>query len=326
MALGGRHEGAAVVSGRVECSGASDLVGSGRASRFATDSSRKKFKGRSAGVVVKRPYVTARRLEQIRGRLSDRQMAVLEDVGLLRLVSGTQLARLHYGVSESDRRLARLDLASLVAERVLVRTERRVGGVRAGSAGFVYGLDVAGQRLLRPEGRRWWTPPTPGDMFTSHTLAVSELYARLREAERDGGFLLSIFDTEPACWRRFVGGGGAAVVLKPDAYVVTATDGYEDHVFVEVDLATETRPRLLSKARRYIDYYRSGREQARGGVFPQVLWLVPDRRRAELVVDALSRLDADYWVLFQVGTLAEAVAAVLGQGDDLSNGGMEVEL
>jgi len=217
---------------------------------------------------MKRPYLTARRVAAIGEQLSDRDEALLQDVGRLRLVSGDQLARLHYGTSASSRRLARLDLKRLVAMRVLARTERRIGGVRAGSAGFVYGLDVAGQRLLWPERRRRWAITTPGEMFGRHTLAVSEVYVRLRTAERSGGFTLSVFDTEPACWRRYVGPGGAAVVLKPDAHVVTASAGYEDHVFVEVDLATETRPRLLTKARRYVDYYRSGREQARFGVFP----------------------------------------------------------
>lgn len=280
--------------------------------RFATDSSKQKCEAHSVGVLVKRAYITAARLEQIRQRLTARQLGVLEDVGRLRLVSGRQLTELHYGSTESDRRLARRELSGLVDARVLLRDERRVGGVRAGSAGFIYGLDVAGQRLLAPAGRRWWPSPNTGELFARHTLVVSQLYLDLRTAERAGGFELVRFEAEPACWRSFTGSGGSRVVLKPDAYIMTTTDKFEDHLFVELDLGSETRPRLVDKARRYVDYFQTGTEQERHGVFPQTVWLVPSARRAELVTDALSRLDPGSWLLFSVTTIERAVTELAG--------------
>lgn len=259
---------------------------------------------------MKRPYLTTKRLGALDDILSERDRHVLHDVRRLRLLTGAQLARLHFGGSESARRLARQSLARLVALRVLMRLGRRIGGVRAGSAGFVYGLDVAGQRLTQPDRRRWWPPNPPGEVFLRHTLAVGQIYVELVTASRVGGFEVRRFDAEPICWRSFFGPGGGHVVLKPDAYVVTAAGGFEDHVFVEVDLATETTVRIGRKAKRYIDYYRSGREEARIGVFPQVVWLVPGEKRREQIVEALGRLEADYWHLFAVHTLDRSVEAI----------------
>jgi len=53
---------------------------------------------------------------------------------------------------------------------------------------------------------------------------------------------------------------------------------------------------------------------------------VPDEQRAELVVDALSHLDAADWALFQVATLSEAVPALLGPAEDTSGTAQEAEL
>lgn len=270
---------------------------------------------------MKRPYLTAKRLAVLEAGLSMRDRALLEDVARLRLMAGGQLAGLHFGGTESARRLARRELARLVEARLLVRLGRRIGGVRAGSAGFVYGLDVAGQRLVRPDQRRWWPVTTPGEPFLRHVLAVAEVYVALRLTERTGGFEIARFDAEPACWRSFYGLGGERLSLKPDAYVVTAAGGFEDHLFIEVDLATESGPRLLDKARRYVSYFHSGREQARSGVFPQVLWLVPNQARLTQLVDVLGRLDANDWQLFAVDRLDQAVSVVTG--DEGADSGSE---
>ncbi|MFN8103916.1 MAG: replication-relaxation family protein [Acidimicrobiia bacterium] len=261
---------------------------------------------------MKRPYLTAKRLAVLEAGMSARDRALLADVARLRLMTGGQIARLHFGVSESARRLARRELARLVEARLLVRLGRRIGGVRAGSAGYVYGLDVAGQRLARPGQRRWWPVTTPGEPFLRHVLAVAGVYVELRLAEQTGGFEVVAFEAEPACWRPYYGPGSERLTLKPDVYVVTVSLGYEDHVFIEVDLATESGPRLAAKARLYIAYFRSGTEQARSGLFPQVLWLVPDQARLSQLVDVLGRLDAAFWRLFAVATLDGAVNAITG--------------
>jgi hypothetical protein len=59
---------------------------------------------------------------------------------------------------------------------LISRLDRVVGGRRSGSAGFVYALDVAGQRTLeRVTASPVRRPTTPGAPFVRHVLAVSEI-------------------------------------------------------------------------------------------------------------------------------------------------------
>lgn len=266
---------------------------------------------------MKRPYVTAARLEAIGSSLSGRDWLIVDDINRLRLISGQQIQRLHYGTSSSDAAVCRRQLGRLVGKRVLVRFRRHVAGA-VGPGWSVYALDVGGRRLIEPDRKRWWPTPNPSNPFIDHTLAIAEVYVQLRCAERAGGFELTAFDSEPSCWRRFHGPGGARLTLKPDAFAVTESGGYEDHVFVEVDLGTETTSRIVTKAKTYVGYYRSGREQHHSGLFPQVLWLVPDSPRLELLSSTLGRLPAEYWRLFQVRLLADAVDAITATDDDLA--------
>jgi protein involved in plasmid replication-relaxation len=259
-----------------------------------------------------RTYLTSRRLESLCSALRDRQWALLGDVARLRVMSGGQLQRLHYQPTESGARLARLDLAHLTHTRALARLGRRIGGRRAGSKGYVYSLDVAGQRLTDPERRRYRRPWTPDDRHLRHALAVSELYVELREAEATGRFELVTFEAEPACWRRFFGPGGAPATLKPDAFVVVRDERYEDRSFLEVDCATEAGPRITDKAAAYVRYWESGREQTESAIFPRVLWVAPDEQRAEQLAVALRRLPAEHWRLFNVSPASGAVAAIYG--------------
>ncbi|MFL6139624.1 MAG: replication-relaxation family protein [Frankiaceae bacterium] len=254
-------------------------------------------------------YLTPRRMSEIERSLSDRDRAVLATLVRVRLATGDQLARLHgTGVS---RRQARQVLASLTERRLLARLPRLVGGVRAGSAGYVYGLDIAGHHLTRAGGVRPHRPWQPGPAFLAHTLAVTELYVRLRAAERDGLVRLSEFVTEPACWQAFPGPGGGRVVLKPDAQLVLQLGGYEDRWFVEVDRATEATTRLTRACDRYRAYWASGLEQACHGVFPRVLWLVPDERRHAQLVDVLGHQPAEAWPLFTAALYDDAVPRLL---------------
>jgi len=270
-----------------------------------------------AGVANRRTYVTATRLAVLRQQLKPRQWALLSDVGRLNLASGEQLRRLHYADSLSGQRLARLDLKDLVDKRVLTRLGRTIGGRRAGSEGWTFALGVAGQRLLRPDQRRHREPWTPDTSHLRHALAVSELYVQLRTLETGGQTQLEMFDTEPRCWRFFRGPGGSPVTLKPDAFVVSGNDDYLDSWFVELDRGTESRTRILAKAKLYWRYFQSGREQSGTGVFPSVVFTVlTDQRRAQLV-DTLKRLETDQRQLFQVVTADRAAVAMTS--DELLN-------
>lgn len=263
----------------------------------------------------RRSYVTAARVRATEARLSPRHRAVVEDIARLRVLSGDQASRLHYGEAESDRRLARQDLARLVDWRVLVRLERRIGGVRAGSKGFVYGLDVVGQRISYSARQRYRAPWTPDAPFLAHAVAVAELYVQLRQHSGNQGFELLGFQAEPTCWRSFSGPGGRRLVLKPDAFLTSLSGDFEDRYFIEVDRNTESLPRITEKARLYASYWQSGQEQEAHGVFPQVLWIAPTQERRDRIVEALARLEPEHWQLFAT-TTAEEAAALIWAGTD----------
>jgi hypothetical protein len=155
------------------------------------------------------------------------------------------------------------------------RLDRVVGGINGGSSGFTFGLSAAGQRLTTREGpaggkrlRRPWEP-APG--FVDHVLGVSEVYVQLRERERAGELEIVDFEAEPRCWRSWYDPSGTPMILKPDAYVVLGIGDYEVSRFVEVDRSTESGTVLRRKALVYANYWRSGIEQERRGVFPRTL-------------------------------------------------------
>jgi hypothetical protein len=268
-------------------------------------------------------YLTAGRLRELEVVLTDRDVAVLQRVAELRFVSGDQLTRLCFVGSsdaEANARAARRALLRLVKLTVLARLPRSVGGVRAGSAGFVYHLGIAGQRLATGYG---WQPErrarrslTPGSLFLRHTLAVAELHTRLTEGDRAGRFELLTLDNEPACWRQWDGLAGQGAVLKPDSFVRLGLGPYEDNYFIEVDRGTEGSRALDRQVGAYVAYYQSGREQTDYGVFPKVLWMVPDRTRSAALGDVIAGLSSDERALFTVALFADAVDAMSGGGTD----------
>jgi hypothetical protein len=244
-------------------------------------------------------------------------------VATMRLMTHAQLGRLidldaNASPASSARATRRL-LARLTGLRVLARLERRIGGARSGSAGYVYYLGPVGQRLMA-----YWSGsglvrgrfrPEPGGRYVRHRLAVSGLYVELRAAAHEGSLDLLDFQAEPACWRRSVDGFGGATILKPDACVRIGLGAYEDSFFIEVDLGTESRSVIARKLRVYRDYFQSGSEQTKHGVFPRVLLLANNQARRDLLVGLATRLPAEDWAIFTVTTLDRALSAVTGQID-----------
>jgi hypothetical protein len=250
--------------------------------------------------------------------LSERDVAILESLRTHRLLTTAHLRRLHFAVGH-----ATVAAASGAALRVLVRLEshhlvsrldRRIGGVRAGSSGIVWQLGSTGDRLLRTmhgqKRRRRYVEPSPA--FTAHTVAVADLAVRLHELQDRGAVELVRVETEPSCWRSFVGPHGASEWLKPDLYVVTASGDYEDHWFFEADLATEHPPVVVRKAKVYQRYAASGAHQARHGLFPASVWVVPDTARQSAVRAALAADGALQPKLFRVVTTDEFTGLVTG--------------
>lgn len=249
--------------------------------------------------------MSARRLAQIRQDLSDRDHDVLLVVQQLRLISGGQLERLFWSGDDAAKRAARRGLLRLVKWRVLDRLPRKLGGMRAGSDAFIYRLGPVGHRLLVLDGfagKR--IGDAPSERRLVHLLAISECVVRLKEAERTGAVEVIELQTEPACWRPFIGPMGTSQVAKPDLFLrLGAGTALEDRWMVEVDQNTEHAGALKRKLERYDQHFASGREQDQHGVYPRIIWAVPDTKRA----DQLHRL------IERQGNLAQRLHTVTTQ-------------
>jgi hypothetical protein len=261
--------------------------------------------------------LSPRQLALISHQLTERDWEVLRTVSRLRVMSGAQLQRLFWaeGSPQTSARLARRGLARLAHLDVLEPLARRVGGERGGSASTTFAVGRVGQYLLGAgeSSKRVRRPHTPGARHLAHTLAVAQLYVDLVESQRWGLTELASFEPEPGCWRPYLAALGARLVLKPDAYLRLACGDYEFSWFIEADMATEAQTTIAGKARRYHDYYRSGTEQAERGVFPRVLWIVPDPAHAERIGDTLRELPPEAQRLFAITTAAEASAFLAGE-------------
>jgi hypothetical protein len=51
-------------------------------------------------------------------------------------------------------------------------------------------------------------------------------------------------------------------------------------------------------------------EQARFDVFPRVLWVVPDQRRYDALIEVFGRLPVEVWPLFTVALAGDAVTRI----------------
>lgn len=222
--------------------------------------------------------------EQLGGSLGtgmgSRDRLLLDVVADLRLVTGNQLARLAFGgptATSTHPRLARRTMQRLTDQGLLLRLQRRVGGIYGGSSSHIYAISPKGRAAIgRPLSRGRVREPSLA--FLGHHLGIAEVYTRLQEALLRGELEDLHLETEPACWRPLVDGSGG--VLKPDLYVVASTADSDLLAFVEVDYATEHAAAMRRKLDLYRAHYDTGVEQQAEGVFPEVLWVPPDAERA----------------------------------------------
>lgn len=244
-----------------------------------------------------------RDLDELRGWLSDRDMAVLQSVSDHQFLTVRQIEALHFGdhAPTSGGRIARRTMAKLRDYRALGTLERRIGGIRAGSAGLIHYLDSVGDQLLHGRSGRSARRRKiePSSRFVDHRLAVADAHVALVDADRQRTLELVSCAVEPAAWRRYIALGGARLILKTDLAADTAVPPGSEYVhgwFIEIDLGHEGIQTLLKKCRDYEDYRRSGVEQERTGGFPVVIWSMAhtDETKAERRRIALrTAIDAD---------------------------------
>jgi hypothetical protein len=271
--------------------------------------------------------LSRRGLVQLADQLSERDQAIIETVARLRLLQADQVRRLFFhdiSTKAGSARVCRRSLQRLTECGLLRPLERQVGGRRAGSKGTVYATTAPGRRLLA-----YWSGlgatsdrgvHEPGAPFVRHSLAISGLYVTLVEADRAGTLELLSFDAEPACWRTLTTPLGGNSILKPDALVQVAVGEYEHASFVEVDLGTEGRGALLRKTGAYIAYFDSGREQAKQGLFPRVVWITPTVTRARVIDTLIASLPAGARRLFATSVTGDAIGTLTGADGSTGEG------
>jgi hypothetical protein len=256
-------------------------------------------------------------LSELARLLSERDLAVLDLISQHRFLTTRQVQTYCFHThttNEAGSRICRRVLLRLEKHGLLERPIRRVGGLQAGSASSIWMLSSMGQRLrnLRDGAGAVGRVREPGERFVQHYLAIANTHLALIEAGRAKQLELIKVQIEPACWRPYTGLGGSSELLKPDLYAVTASGEFEDHWFIEVDRATESIPTLLRQCRQYEAYRRTGQEQATIGLFPLVLWVVPDELRAAKLRQALTLArDLDI-ALFRITTPDQLIATITG--------------
>lgn len=252
-----------------------------------------------------------------RQQLSARDLAVIASVGSYRYLAARQIEELHFHAHATPltaARACRRALERLTEAELLWRLKRRIGGVQAGSASYVYALAPLGQRvLLGDETERRVRRHEPSAEFLDHALSVAELVVELHQLNRQKGNM-DLLDVapEPDCWRKFGAGLEGVRTLKPDLSVVLQVGDYEYRWFVEMDLSTHSAAAVVRKCRIYDRYWAAGIEQDRHGLFPMVLIVTPSARRTELLKRTISRASHLNTELFVVATTKDATAFLTG--------------
>ncbi len=261
-------------------------------------------------------YLTADRLHHIASELTDQDWTLLGFVHDSRFATGQQLVRAFWLTRDpmsARARAGRRALKRLTDWRVLETLPRRIGGIRTGSDGLIYHAGRAGVRLLATRGIHGPRVEAPGTLHLAHTLATTELALTLREADATGRLEVIETQQEPRCWRRYPAAGGIQRVLKPDLFVRVGAGALEDRWLIELDLASESGRTIARKAARYLEHFRSGREQHDRGTYPRVLWAAPDEQRVAQLGDVLAAQSAEARRLFTVCLTSEVVDVLVNE-------------
>ena len=245
------------------------------------------------------------------------QTRLLALVAAHRFATTTQLARLtalEYASPASALRQTQRHLASLAQQRLLTSLERRVGGWQGGSAVTIWAATTRGhRRVAADEGEgevpRRQRPREVSTTFLDHLLAITEVRTSIEEAVRQEVDTEAAVALEPDCWRTRLGPSGQVQVLRPDLAVTITSPAYEDRYLIEVDRATENPGRVIATCWRYQEHQAQVGDD---GVFPLVVWLVPNDRRRHRLERAIARSTGLLRDLFRVICLDQLPTLIHG--------------
>ena len=243
------------------------------------------------------------------------QARLLALVAAHRFATTTQLARLtapEYASPASALRQTQRHLASLAQQRLLTSLERRVGGWQGGSAVTIWAATTRGQRLVAAEDEeapRRQRPREVSTTFLDHLLAITEVRTSIEEAVRQEADTEAAVALEPDCWLTRLGPSGQPQLLRPDLAVTITSPAYEDRYLMEVDRATENPGRVIATCWRYQEHQAQASDD---GVFPLVVWLVPNDRRRHRLERAIAHSTGLLRDLFRVIRLDQLPALVHG--------------
>ena len=246
------------------------------------------------------------------------QTRLLALVAAHRFATTTQLARLtalEYASPASALRQTQRHLASLAQQRLLTSLERRVGGWQGGSAVTIWAATTRGHRLVAAENGEWEEVPRRqrsrevSTTFLDHLLAITEVRTSIEETVRQEVDTEAAVALEPDCWRTRLGPSGQVQVLRPDLAVTITSPAYEDRYLIEVDRATENPGRVIATCWRYQEHQAQVGDD---GVFPLVVWLVPNDRRRHRLERAIARSTGLLRDLFRVICLDQLPTLIHG--------------
>lgn len=239
------------------------------------------------------------RLSQLQSNLAVRDMELLillRDHRFLTSRHVTTLIHTNAATILAGFRAAQRQLRKLCEWRLVNHLPRRIGGWQSGQAQTVWYLTEVGHRLLALQITGGDTAQTesslrhrfrePSQQFLAHILRIADIRVVLEQVSRTSDSKrATLVQTEPTCWRDWTGAYGVSRTLKPDLYTELTDQEYDYFYFIEADMGTEHTPVIVRKAAVYQAYKNSGYEQAQhGGIFPLVLWVTPDQRRADAIL------------------------------------------
>lgn len=264
--------------------------------------------------------ITKSELRRLSALLASREIEIVQTISRVKFITANQLQRIFFiqnpNPATNLRACNRL-VNKLKKYGLITNLEQRIGGKRAGSGSTIWTITSAGFQLLRLDEissirgtrKKLYEPKI---LFLEHTLAVTEIYTRLKELDQSKRLELLEIQHEPRCWRTFSLKGNATY-LKPDLFTRFAlNDQYEEFYFLELDQATESPSRVVRKCKFYISYYNSGVEQRQNGIFPYVLWIAINNKRQEQLTRYIHEYLPKAEMLFRVITIDEFETLICG--------------